>query len=124
MTIHCANALAASLADPPASVVFLYLLPAGNARLADKLLAELAPGTRVVTHMFRMPSGWEARLARATAVGACRPGGVDTSAFTKLFLYVIGAEGASGAAAAGVAAAAQEAAGCADGGGVAAAGHA
>ena len=81
-----ANALEVPLHD--ASVVFLYLLPAGNARLSDKLLAELRPGARIVTHMFRMPGdAWAARCVAKRGVGACRPGGVDTSAFTKLFLY-------------------------------------
>ena len=99
------NALDASLSD--ATVVFLYLLPAGNARLAAKLEAELPRGARVVTHMFRMPPAWEARAAGVRAVGACRPGGVDTSAFTKLYLYDMrdaeeaGSGGGSAAAAAG-----------------------
>ncbi len=92
--ITCANALETPLHD--ASVVFLYLLPAGNARLADKLLAELPRGARVVTHMFRMPSpSWDGRLRATQAVGACRPGGVDTSAFTKLYLYDVGGEEAA-----------------------------
>ena len=80
-----ADALSVSWAE--ATVVFLYLLPAGNARVAAKLLAELRPGSRVVTHMFRMPKEWESRLKGMHSVGSCRPGGVDTSAFTKCFLY-------------------------------------
>jgi hypothetical protein len=93
------NALEADLSD--ATVVFLYLLPKGNARIAAKLAAELRPGARIVTHMFRLPAEeWEARLLGTQAVGSCRPGGVDTSAFTKLYIYAApGAGGAQPAAA-------------------------
>jgi precorrin-6B methylase 2 len=41
-----------------ATVVTLYLLPEVNARLRPKLLAELRPGTRVVSHAFSM-GDWE-----------------------------------------------------------------
>ncbi len=37
-----------------ATVVTLYLLDSLNERLRPKLLAELAPGTRIVSHAFRM----------------------------------------------------------------------
>ena len=37
-----------------ASVVALYLLPEANLRLRDRLLRELKPGTRVVSHSFAM----------------------------------------------------------------------
>ena len=37
-----------------ASVVTLYLLPAVNLKLRPKLLSELKPGTRVVSHSFDM----------------------------------------------------------------------
>lgn len=36
----------------PATVVTLYLFPELNARLATKFLAELRPGTRIVSHRF------------------------------------------------------------------------
>jgi cyclopropane fatty-acyl-phospholipid synthase-like methyltransferase len=36
----------------PASVVTLYLFPGLNDRLAPKFLAELRPGTRVISHRF------------------------------------------------------------------------
>ena len=42
-----------------ASVVTLYLFPTAMPRLRVKLLAELAPGTRVVSHDFPF-SGWAA----------------------------------------------------------------
>ncbi|GHG70131.1 methyltransferase domain-containing protein [Comamonas sp. JC664] len=41
-----------------ASVVTLYLLPSVNERLKSKLLAELKPGTRIVSHSFDM-GDWE-----------------------------------------------------------------
>lgn len=81
-----ADALSVSLR--PATVVFLYLLPSGNAVIAAKLEEELAPGARVVSYMFRLPAEpWAGRLVATHAVAQCRPGGVDTSAFTKLFVY-------------------------------------
>lgn len=39
-----------------ATVVTLYLLPDMNARLQPKLLSELKPGTRVITHAFGFPN--------------------------------------------------------------------
>jgi precorrin-6B methylase 2 len=47
---------AADISD--ATVVTLYLLPTVNIRLRPKLLNELAPGTRVVSHAFDMKQ-WE-----------------------------------------------------------------
>jgi cyclopropane fatty-acyl-phospholipid synthase-like methyltransferase len=38
-----------------ASVVTLYLLPSVNARLKPRLLEQLKPGTRIVSHSFDMP---------------------------------------------------------------------
>jgi SAM-dependent methyltransferase len=38
----------------PATVVTLYLLPDVNVRLKPKLLKELKPGTRIVSHSFDM----------------------------------------------------------------------
>ncbi len=38
----------------PATVVTLYLLPSVNLRLRPRLLSELKPGTRVVSHSFDM----------------------------------------------------------------------
>ncbi len=39
-----------------ATVVTLYLLPSLNVKLLPKLLAELKPGTRIVSHAFEMGS--------------------------------------------------------------------
>lgn len=41
-----------------ASVVTLYLLPSVNARLKPRLLEQLKPGTRIVSHSFDMPD-WQ-----------------------------------------------------------------
>lgn len=41
-----------------ATVVTLYLLPGVNAKLKPKLLQDLKPGTRIVSHSFSMPD-WE-----------------------------------------------------------------
>jgi len=42
----------------PATVVTLYLLPEINLKLKPKLLRDLAPGTRVVSHDFTMGQDW------------------------------------------------------------------
>ena len=36
-----------------ATVVFVYLLPAGNEKIARKLMRELAPGATTATHPLR-----------------------------------------------------------------------
>ena len=53
-----------------ATVVTLYLLPSLNLKLLPKLLAELKPGTRIVSHAFDMGSWKPARTLNvdATAV--------------------------------------------------------
>lgn len=43
-----------------ATVVTLYLLPELNRRLKPKLLAELKPGSRIVSHDFEMGRDWPA----------------------------------------------------------------
>ena len=42
-----------------ATVVTLYLMPSVNERLRPRLLAELRPGTRVVSHDFDMGLAWK-----------------------------------------------------------------
>lgn len=42
-----------------ATVVTLYLLPSVNERLRPRLLAELRPGTRVISHDFDMGTEWK-----------------------------------------------------------------
>jgi ubiquinone/menaquinone biosynthesis C-methylase UbiE len=46
-----------------ATVVTLYLLPEVNLRLKPKLLADLRPGTRVVSHDFSMGDDWKPERA-------------------------------------------------------------
>jgi ubiquinone/menaquinone biosynthesis C-methylase UbiE len=46
-----------------ATVVTLYLLPEINVRLKPKLLRELKPGTRVVSHDFTMGDDWRPERA-------------------------------------------------------------
>jgi len=41
-----------------ATVVTLYLLPSLNLKLMPKLIAELKPGTRIVSHAFDMGASW------------------------------------------------------------------
>jgi SAM-dependent methyltransferase len=50
-----------------ATVVSLYLLPSVNLRLRPKLLRELRPGTRIVSHDFSM-SEWEPDKSSLVAV--------------------------------------------------------
>jgi SAM-dependent methyltransferase len=49
-----------------ASVVTLYLLQSINERLRPKLIRELKPGTRIVSHVFNMGPEWPP--ARSTVV--------------------------------------------------------
>lgn len=58
-----------------ADVITCYLLPETNKRLQPKLLRELKPGTRIVSHAFRF-HGWE-------------PIEIDTK--EHLYMYKIGA---------------------------------
>ena len=47
----------------PATVVTMYLLPSVNLKLRPRLLAELKPGTRIVSHDFDM-GDWEPKAMR------------------------------------------------------------
>jgi hypothetical protein len=51
----------------PATVVTVYLFPAAMPRLREKLLADLRPGTRVVSHDFPLPDWKPDRIARFAA---------------------------------------------------------
>jgi ribosomal protein L11 methylase PrmA len=51
----------------PATVVTLYLLPSLNEKLMPKLMKELKPGTRIVSHAFEM-GDWKPRR-RSTSNG-------------------------------------------------------
>jgi hypothetical protein len=48
-----------------ATVVTLYLLPSLNLKLLPKLLADLKPGTRIVSHAFDMGSWKPAQTLNA-----------------------------------------------------------
>jgi len=50
-----------------ATVVTLYLLPDLNVKLRPRLLAELKPGTRILSHQFDMATGRPRRSSTATA---------------------------------------------------------
>jgi SAM-dependent methyltransferase len=52
LTFRQADLFAADL--HAATVVFVYLLPHLNLRLRPRLQSQLAPGSRIVTHMFAM----------------------------------------------------------------------
>ena len=53
-----------------ATVVTLYLLPDVNLRLKPKLLRDLKPGTRVVSHDFSMGDDWKPeRTLRSATTG-------------------------------------------------------
>jgi SAM-dependent methyltransferase len=79
-----ANAAAAGVADrvrfvsqdlftadiKDATVVTLYLLQSINERLRPKLVRELKPGTRVVSHVFNMGPEWPAE--KTVSVGPSR----------------------------------------------------
>ncbi|MFZ7094704.1 SAM-dependent methyltransferase [Luteimonas dalianensis] len=47
-----------------ATVVTLYLLQSLNVKLRPKLLSELQPGTRIVSHSFDMANEWEPEQTR------------------------------------------------------------
>jgi hypothetical protein len=68
------NLFEADLSD--ATVLTLYLTSWGNDRLKPKLIKETSPGTRVVSHSFRM-SEW--RVIKEESVGY----------FRTIYLYVI-----------------------------------
>lgn len=86
--VVCANALACRLSL--FSACFLYLLPEGTDRVAEKLEKELFWGSRVITYIFRLrEQKWRKRLVAARHVEgnrAARPGAPinhDT-----IFLYI------------------------------------
>ena len=62
-----------------ATVVTLYLFPELNAKLRPKLLADLKPGARVVSHQFGIP-GWPAHDGARLHVG---------DAIHEIFLWVV-----------------------------------
>lgn len=57
----------------PATVVMLFLWPEVNLRLRPKLLRELAPGTRVVSHYHDMGDWAPEQVVHVRANGRSRP---------------------------------------------------
>jgi SAM-dependent methyltransferase len=68
-----------------ASVVTVYLLPGLINRLQPRFLAELAPGTRIVSHAFGMV-GWKPDRETSLRLKERHPGQGDES---RLFLWVV-----------------------------------
>jgi len=67
-----------------ATVVTVYLLPIAMNRLEEKLLAELAPGTRVVSHDYPF-RGW--RAERVVALDVPEKSDYTGRRSTSLYLY-------------------------------------
>jgi precorrin-6B methylase 2 len=94
-----ANAKAAAVADrvsfvhgdalladiSKASVVTVYLLPQLIDRLQQRFLAELNPGTRIVSHAFAM-TGWKPDGAETVRLQQRHPGQGDDST---LYLWIV-----------------------------------
>jgi protein-L-isoaspartate O-methyltransferase len=80
------DVLAADLSQ--ASVVTVYLLPGLINRLQPRFLDQLRPGTRIVSHAFRM-TGWAPDRAETVRISKPHPGQGDESA---LYLWVVPAQ--------------------------------
>jgi precorrin-6B methylase 2 len=71
-----------------ASVVTVYLLPDLIGRLEPRFMSELKPGTRIVSHAFRMAS-WRPDRSETLRVTQPHPGQGDEST---LYLWIVPAE--------------------------------
>lgn len=71
-----------------ASVVTVYLLPQLMQRLQPRLLDELQPGSRIVSHAFAM-SGWKPDRYESLRVEGSHPGQGDSST---VFLWIVPAK--------------------------------
>lgn len=71
-----------------ATVVTLYLLPSLVDRLQPKLLEEMRPGARIVSHAFPM-KGWRPDRAERLRISGPHPGQGDESA---IFLWIVPAQ--------------------------------
>jgi SAM-dependent methyltransferase len=69
-----------------ATVVTVYLFPTAMPRLRDKLFAELAPGTRVVSHDFPFP-GWH--IDRVAHIPAPEKNDTTGRGDAVLYLYTV-----------------------------------
>ena len=80
------DVLAADLS--PATVVTLYLLPGLIDQLQPRFLRQLRPGTRIVSHSFRM-AGWRPDRSETVRIAGPHPGQGDEST---LYLWIVPAE--------------------------------
>src|SRR5712671_2841515 len=71
-----------------ASVVMVYLLPNLMSQLQPRFVSELKPGTRIVSHSFRM-TGWRPDRSDSMRVAGRHPGQGDEST---LYLWIVPAE--------------------------------
>ncbi|MCX7960227.1 MAG: class I SAM-dependent methyltransferase [Burkholderiales bacterium] len=71
-----------------ATVVTLYLLPSLIDQLQPRFLAELRPGTRIVSHAFAM-AGWRADRVETVRLARRHPGQGDES---RIFLWIVPAQ--------------------------------
>lgn len=71
-----------------ATVITLYLLPSLIDRLQPKLLEEMRPGARIVSHAFPM-KGWRPDRAERLRISGPHPGQGDESA---IFLWIVPAQ--------------------------------
>jgi precorrin-6B methylase 2 len=71
-----------------ATVVTVYLLPELIGRLQPRFLADLKPGTRIVSHAFRM-TGWRPEASETLRVADAHPGQGDEST---LYLWIVPAD--------------------------------
>jgi hypothetical protein len=69
-----------------ASVVMVYLLPTAMSRLEKKLVAELAPGTRVVTEDYPFRSWQPVRTLEVDTLDKLE---ISGQTLTQLYLYVV-----------------------------------
>ena len=72
----------------PATVVTVYLLPGLIGQLEPRFLSELKPGTRIVSHSFRMAS-WRPDRTERLRVTQPHPGQGDEST---LYLWIVPAD--------------------------------
>ena len=71
-----------------ASVVMVYLLPNLMSQLQPRFVSELKPGTRIVSHSFRM-TGWRPDRSDSMRIAGRHPGQGDEST---LYLWIVPAE--------------------------------
>jgi hypothetical protein len=76
----CMDAMKADIA--PATVLMLYLLPESLADLEPLFEKELRPGTRIVSHNYRIPD-WDDRIISTDVVQ------LETDRPHKIFLYIM-----------------------------------